>query len=165
MLPRKFLSSVGETPPVHFHAKLLNTFPACVQPCSLTECKINWSSVEWNEVSASETPCGKCGNSVNIGLILDTFDHIFFICWITLHLGEFQSAAIGKNENTNWAWSKIVQNHRTFTSIVSVKHTSIRLVVKFGPKHQFLYYDYHSNGFFVSFYVSKKPNNHFVVFH
>ena len=50
------------------------------------------------------------------------------------------------------------------SNIISIKHMSIRMEVNFGPKYQLLYYDYHSNGFYKSFHVSNKPDNHFVVF-
>ena len=42
---------------------------------------------------------------------------------------------------------------------------SIRLEVNFGPKHQLLYNDYHSDEFYLRFYVSNKPDIHFIVFH
>ena len=48
----------------------------------------------------------------------------------------------------------ITSCHRIFTSIISVQCMSIRLEVNFGPKHQLLYYDYHSN-------VSNKQDNYF----
>ena len=41
---------------------------------------------------------------------------------------------------------------------------SIRLEVNFSPKHQLLENDYHSDGFYQSFYVSIKPDNHLVQF-
>ena len=42
------------------------------------------------------------------------------------------------------------------------KNISIRLEVNFNPKHQLICSDYHSNGFYLSFYVSTKQDNHFV---
>ena len=57
---------------------------------------------------------------------------------------------------------KYIRQH--FTSIISVKRMSIRVEVNFGQKHQLLYCDYHSNGFYPRLYVSNKPDNHFVVF-
>ena len=58
-----------------------------------------------------------------------------------------------------------MQNHCTFTSDISIKHILVRLEVNFDPKHQLLYHYYHSNGFYLSSYVSNKPDNHLVVFH
>ena len=67
-----------------------------------------------------------------------------------------------KNRNKNWTCTKIVQNHQTFASIISVEQMSIRLKVNFGPKNQ--YYSYHYNGFYPRSCVSSKPDNYFVVF-
>ena len=75
--------------------------------------------------------------------------HFFYLLDNTL-------APIGK-KNKNWVWTKTVQNHQTFTSVISVKHMLIRLKVNFSPKHQLLYYDYHCYGFYLRFYVSNKP--------
>ena len=86
------------------------------------------------------------------------WQHVF--PFTTLHLGKFQS---GKNKN--WAWTRIVRNHWTFTSAISIEHMLIKLKVNFCPKHQLLHYDYHSNGFYPSFYVSSETDNHFGVFH
>ena len=50
-------------------------------------------------------------------------------------------------------------------SIISGEHMSIPLEVNFSTKHQLLYYDYHSNGFYLISYASNKLDNHFAALH
>ena len=86
----------------------------------------------------------------------------FFICWITLLLGKFQSVVIGKNKNKNWTWTKVVH---IFTSVISIEHMSIRLEVNFSPKHQLICNFYHSNKILSIFHVGNKLDKHFTSFH
>ena len=44
------------------------------------------------------------------------------------------------------------------SSVIFVEGMSIKLEVNFGPKPN---YDYHSNEFYTSFYVSNKPDQPF----
>ena len=58
------------------------------------------------------TTSGKCSTS---GYYFSfSSGHIF------VHLGKFQSAAIGRKKiKINWTWTKVKQNSRTFTNIIS----------------------------------------------
>ena len=57
-----------------------------------------------------------------------------------------------------------MQNCHTFTNIISVEWSSIRLEVNFGPKHQYYTVSTTLMDFDLSFYVSDMPDNNFVVF-
>ena len=65
----------------------------------------------------------------------------FFICWITLDLGEFQSAACGEKIK--------IEPEPKLCKIIELLQASllsnmlIKFKVNFGPKYK-LYYDYHS---------------------
>ena len=62
-----------------------------------------------------------------------------------LHLAEFHSAAFGEK-------IKVVQNYRTFTREISVKHLSIGFGANFTSKPQLICNNnYHSKGVYPSF--------------
>ena len=73
----------------------------------------------------------------------------FFICWTALHLGEFQSAAIGQKIKIEPEpkLRKIITLYKRYF----VERILIRLELNVSPNHQLICNNYHSNGFYQFF--------------